>query len=313
MLGGMLKNFGSIFPLYILLPMGMLHGFTAQKNVYDNHIAAYVEDRIITKQQLESEVMLMTNQNVLKSEPESALRAKALDALLEKRMIIKEFERLKGQIPESYIQKRYDEVQKTRFDDDSLQLVEALHRQGKSRTSYKAELREEVIVSCMYERNVHKPNVVSPLDIQNYYQTHGTEWVQGRRFDIDQITLEKGDSDALLSVQECFKYPYETCCQHLSQIPNGSFQHMENIGEDEVLPIIAEKIAGLSVGSFTPEFIELGEKIIFLGLRNVREARVLSINEVWENIEQTLSGERYQCLRQKWLDQLKQKAYCVIL
>jgi hypothetical protein len=295
--------------------VGMLHGFTAQKGVYSNHIVAYVEDGIITKQQIEMEMVLASKGNSLTPEAEGELRTKVRDALIEKKMIAKEFERMKGQLPEFYIQKKYDEIQKTRFDDDPLKLMEALRRQGTTKTGYKARLREDAVVSCMYEHNIHKPNSISPLDIQNYYQAHRAEFVRDRQFDIDQVIVKKEDVSALLLIQECLGSggSYETCCQRLSQIAGVSLNHMDNISKNEVLPVIAEKMATLSVGSFSREFIEIDGSVVCLGLRSVREAHALSIGEAWESIESILLNKQYQWLYRKWFDQLKQKAYCVIL
>jgi hypothetical protein len=313
MLEDMLKNFCGILLSSVLPLGGTLHGFTVQKNVYSNYIVARVEDHVITKQQVEGEIALTTGGNTLAPEVKDELQTKVLDTLIEKKIIVKEFKRMKGQLPESYVPKKYDEIQKTHFDNDPLKLVEALHRQGKSKTSYKAWIQEEAIVSCMYERNVHKPNSVSPLDIQNYYQTHPEKFVQGKQFDIDQIMVKKEDTDTISSIQAYLKEecPYETHCQVLSQIPGITLSHMEAINESEVLPTIAEKITALPIGSFSS--VELDEQIIFLGLCNIREARTLSLTETRESIEQTLLGERHQKLRQEWLDRLKQKAYCVIL
>jgi hypothetical protein len=139
------------------------------------------------------------------------------------------------------------------------------------------------------------------------------KFVQGRQFDIDQIVVKKEDTGIIASIQKCLKKEcsYEAHCQSLSQIPNIQFNHIEALNENEILPIIAEKITALPIGSF--DNVELDGQIILLGLRGIREARTLPLNEVRESIERTLLGERYQKLRQEWLDQLKQKAYCVIL
>ncbi|MDR1591225.1 MAG: peptidyl-prolyl cis-trans isomerase [Puniceicoccales bacterium] len=302
-----------ILQLCPLLSAGILQGFTAQKNIYSNRVVAYVENDIITQQQIRGEMMLIANQGSEESEMEKKLWEEVLNTMIAKKMIAKEFERMKGQLPESYIQKKYDEIQKTRFDDDPLKLTKALQQQGKSKASYKAWLREEAIISFMYEHNVHRPNSVSPLDIQKYYQANGEKFIQGKRFDIDQIIIKK--EDAIPSVRECLKrgYSYEECCQDLSQIPGISLNRMENIDESEIVPIIIKKIAKLPIGSFSEESIELNDQVIFLGLRNVREARTLSLDEAREPIEQTLLEKKYQLLRQKWLDQLKQKAYCVVI
>jgi hypothetical protein len=158
----------------------MLHGFTAQKNVYSNHIAAYVEDRVITTQQIEREAA-----NLKISPP------KALNMLSEKIIIAKEFDRMNGQLPENCVQKKYDEVQKTRFSGDHLNFEEALREGGKTKRSFKDELRENTIVEFMYERNVTVPSMASPWGIQNYYNAHESEMKQERRVSLDQITVNK--------------------------------------------------------------------------------------------------------------------------
>jgi hypothetical protein len=276
---------------------------------------AYVEDSVITKQQIEMEVTLASRGNPLSPEAKSELERRVRDALIENKMIAKEFERMKGQLPEFYVQKKYDEIQRMRFDGDPLKLMEALRHQGTTKMGYKDRLREDAIVSCMYERNIHKPNSVSPLDIQSYYQAHRAEFVRGKQFDIDQIIVKKEDTNALSLVQECLKgeCSYGECYRRLSQIVGVSLNRMDNIAESEVLPAIAEKMATIPVGSFGHEFVEIDGSVVSLGVRGVREAHALSLGEAWEDIELVLLNEQCQWLHRQWLDQLKQKAYCVIL
>ncbi|MDR1303529.1 MAG: SurA N-terminal domain-containing protein, partial [Puniceicoccales bacterium] len=185
----MLKIFHRVGVLFSLFQSTVTYAFVAQKNIYQNYIVARVENSVITKQQLENQWTFAQRGEVVNPQLESDQKTKILNAMVEKKIIAKEFERIKGQLSENYIQKKYDSIQKIHFEGDALQFAEALHRQGQTKLSYKAYLREEAVVECMYERNVIKPNTVSPLEIQTYYDTHLSQFIQGKRFDVDQVAV----------------------------------------------------------------------------------------------------------------------------
>jgi hypothetical protein len=99
----------------------------------------------------------------------------------------------------------------------------------------------------------------------------------------------------------------------LFQIAGVSLNHIDNIGEGELLAAIAERMAVLPVGSFEHEAVELDGYVRFLGLHGVMEGQALSLDEAREDIEPILLEEQYGWLHRKWLDQLKRRAYCGIL
>jgi cobalamin biosynthesis protein CobT len=148
-------------------------------------------------------------------------KEKNLNTIMDKKIIAKEFKRMKGQIPEFYVQKRCDTVLKTRFGDDPLKISKALYGQGKTKLTYKDDILEEVIMECMCERNVTKTNNVIPLEIQDYYDLHRSELVQKRQFDIDQIIVKKEDQEAIARINEYLAsgWSYEKEYQEISQIP----------------------------------------------------------------------------------------------
>jgi hypothetical protein len=292
-----------------------IHVFAHRTNIYNNRIVAYVEDHIITQQQLEIEMILFNGGRPLEEDLRERLRSKVLDTMVEKKIIAKEFERMKGQLPTSYVQKKYDEIQKTRFANSPRKFAEALRRYGKTKASYQDELKEDAIVEYMYGRNVLKPSVVSPLEIQNYYDCHRDELIRERQFDVDQVTLDSEDGEGITLVRECLEeiLPYDALGQRLTQIPGVEIHSMEGLVEGDMQPLIGEKITTMEVGTFTQEPILLGNQAIFLGLRSVREEYPLSLDEARTFIEQTLLNEKYQLLRENWIQSLKQKSYYTIL
>jgi hypothetical protein len=86
---------------------------------------AYVEDSVIKKQQVETEVILAAMVEPVSQEAETELRTTVRDALAKNKMTGKEFDRMKGQLPGSHVQKKYDAIQRTGFDNNPLTLVGA--------------------------------------------------------------------------------------------------------------------------------------------------------------------------------------------
>jgi hypothetical protein len=310
----MLEFFCRVGVLFSLFQSVVIHAFVAQKSVYQNYIVAHVENSVITKQQLEDHWAFIQTETTVAPQLENEQKTKILNVMVEEKIIAKEFERMKGRLPENFIQKKYDSIQKKHFK-DPLQFVEALHRQGQTKLSYKTHLREKAIVECMYERNVIKPNTVSPLEIQTYYDAHLLQLVQGKRFDVDQIIVPKDAAETISAIKICLEKeaPYEESYRQLSQIPGINVSHMDDLSETDVLPEVVEKITKMAENSFANTSVACGDRMIFLGLRAIKNAHTPTLSEARERIELILLNEKYQSLRQRWINSLKKKSYYVLL
>jgi hypothetical protein len=314
-----LKSFGFGIPWTALfLGLGdVSSALGASAPVYDNKIIAYVEEHVVTQHQIDTEIKVIeaTEGRLLDPKAKEEMGKKILEKIIEKEIIIKEFERMKGQLAESHVQKKYDAIQKTHFAGNPLKLAEALRYRGKTKLSYKNELRQGIIVECMHEQNVLKPTIVSPREIQGYYDHHRSKLIQKKQFDIDQIRVKKENQEEIAQIIQCLNAPqsYEERYQSLLQIPKISIDRMDELAEDDIIAVVAEKIRKMAVHTFSDVPIEIGDQMLFLGLRNIREAHLLSINEAMRIIEHRLTEKKYRLLRQKWIDDLKKKAYYVIL
>jgi hypothetical protein len=295
--------------------MGALHAFVIKENVYANRIVAHVEGGVITQQQVEQEAILRNLRRFPNARAREKMQSEILNAMIEKEVVVKEFERMKGQIPESYIQKKFDAIQRKRFEGDPLKLEEALRYQGKTKAGYKNDLRREAIVECMYERRVTKPNTISPLEIKSYYDNHRSELAREKQFDIDQVTIPKENQAAIRAVKECLALDlsYDEKYQKLSHIAGVDVKRMNNLNEQDVLPQIIEKIEKIAINFFDGEPVDFGDQIAFLGLRGNREAHLFSLAEARGSIERILLNEKYQALRKNWVDGLRKNSYCVVL
>jgi hypothetical protein len=281
----------------------MLHGFTAQNIVYENKIAAYVEDRIITTQQIHQEA----------TRSEISLQ-KALDALSEKIIIVKEFDRMHGQIPTNLVKQEYDKI-KNRFGDNHEKFICTLAQKGKTEQSFKNEVRENTIIRTMYDHNVTRPSIASPRDIQDYYDTHKSELKQERQISFDQIETRKENQKSIEEIKNYIKNggDYEEIFQHLSKIPDVKVNRDDGLPYADILPMVAQKVETIALNSFSDESMEISDHIMFFGLRKIEEEHPLTLAEANGRVERILLDKRYRRLRQDWLDSLRKKAYYIVL
>lgn len=288
----------SVFSIFCC---GFILGLNASE-VYQNGIAAEVEGKIITNQEVNLSALALRG-----SYKESELQKVALDLLLEKEIVTAEFNRMKGQLPENYVEQRYNEVLNRNFNGDRMKFEQMLRSQGKTKHSYKEDIRDRSIVDFMYERNVAMPSSVSPKDILEYYNAHKSEMVQSAYFTLDQFAF--GDNEKISEIV-AKNLPYSETCDAIKTIPEVTVSVIEQATKDDIRPEIAEKITNAKTGEFFQ--VQVGNQSLWIGVREKHEAKALSVTEVSRKIEQYLISERYQELRKNWLNQLRSKAYCIV-
>jgi hypothetical protein len=106
---------------------------------------------------------------------------------------------------------------------------------------------------------------------------------------------------------------YETIFKHLSEFPSVFVNRNDGLPMGDIVPEVAQKVKTMALNSFCDESIEIGDYIIFFGLRKIEKEHPLTLAEASGRIERTLLNKRCQRLRQEWLDGLREKAYYIVL
>src|SRR5262249_18803377 len=98
------------------------------------------------------------------------LRARAVEDLVERQLILNEFKTGGYSLPESYIE---DQIAKDiRNYGNRLTLTKTLQAQGLTFENYRQRVRERVILSAMNDHFVPRDPVISPFKIEKYYKDH---------------------------------------------------------------------------------------------------------------------------------------------
>ena len=144
---------------------------------YENGIAAVVEEKIITFQELRREMAPLIPQirGESRSENEfsnkmSKLYLEILQNLIDHVLIVNAFNKKELAIPQSVIENELDRILIEDFNKDRHTFLEHIKSQGKTMREFRQDLEERIIVSSMRGEMRKSQSEVSPEKIENFYK-----------------------------------------------------------------------------------------------------------------------------------------------
>jgi len=173
-----------------------------------NGIAAIAEDAVITVQQVRQNSAetvdiyrrtYFNNPELFEQKRIGAL-TEALEALIDRQLILHEFKNLGGVIQESYI----DDIIKERIREqfgDRITLTKSLHAQGITSETFRQRERERIIENIMERKNVREGLLISPAKIEHYYQTNLNHYKLGDRIKLRKIELNRAAAASIDEVR----------------------------------------------------------------------------------------------------------------
>ena len=133
-------------------------------------ILAVVGDEIITTQDLQLYISnAIRGQSPVKV---AEIRKDALDSIINRELIYLEFKRLKGQLPQDFLQ-RHINAEINRFANGDERLFEQqLYEQGLTMKEYRERMSKNLAVELLTHEKVAKGVYFSEQDVQDYYDSH---------------------------------------------------------------------------------------------------------------------------------------------
>lgn len=163
-----------------------------------NGIAAIADDTVITVQdvrQASADAVdlyrrtYFNNPDVFEQKRVTAL-TEALEALVDRQLILRDFKSLGGVIQESYIDDAIKDRIREQFG-DRVTLTKTLQAQGITWETFRQREREKIITQIMERRNVREALLISPAKIERYYQTNAQNYKLGDQVKMRVIVLNR--------------------------------------------------------------------------------------------------------------------------
>jgi parvulin-like peptidyl-prolyl isomerase len=312
----------------------------ARAQLMQDGIAAVVNDKVITYLQIEQEVsetQKLLEQNYSGEELAERVKEAKLDvlrALIERELIIQDFKDAKGGfIPDTYINEQVDTVIREQYGGDRVAFIKTLYERGTTMQKYRDDIANNAIVQYMRSINVTQTVLISPYQIEQYYQQNLRLFVQDEQIKVSTIVLRKAlfpsqktgpdgkliTYDPQLEIANEILYKLDTgsefadLAKSYSEAANkddgGELGWVTQNGKTAIRPDLWDAIDKLQPGQHT-EVITTSDGFYYIVLvEDRKKATVTSLEDVRGQIEQTVISEQSQLRQQNWLDSLRAKAF----
>jgi len=286
--------------------------------------AATVNERIITIgdvmisiQEAEERLRVMRSGTSLAAERDELFRS-GLERLIDHALILEDFKKQEGIIPDRAIDDRINEIIYDRFNNDRSALLTALANDQITLEEWRETIRDRIVVNVMRRREVGEKIVISPRQLREAYESRQDLYQQPEQVHFRLIFVKQGDdSDASLKritasrdrivSGKSFADEAKAISEDTSASLGGDWGMMEpSVLRDELRNALAATATGeVSDIVITPEGYYL------LKVENRREAYTKSFEEVRLEIEKELREKESERMYRAWIERLRNK-YSVI-
>jgi parvulin-like peptidyl-prolyl isomerase len=234
------------------------------------------------------------------------LHDEAIEGLVEDKLVLHAFA-TSGYVTnvlEAFIDDDIQRIIKEKYYGDRARLIQSLHAQGLTYEMFRRQQREQIIIS--------------PLKIEQYYQTHKDEFKIQDQVKLRMIVLPKSPDNDPASVR---KLGEEILGKIDSGVPFAEMAAVNSSGSQRaeggdrgwvdrtyLKPSLAAIAFGLKPGQHSG-VIEEPEACYLLMVEEATPSHVKEMKEVRDDIERTLRNKENIRLRQFWIDRLKRKSY----
>jgi peptidyl-prolyl cis-trans isomerase SurA len=290
-----------------------------------NGIAAVVEDRIITLDEVQREIALLIPQLQRDSRNEAefqqnvrALWDEVVNSLVDRVLIVKNFKKDGAQIPRSYLETELKELIRQDFNGDRGRFLQYLNSQGISVRDFRRDLEERIIVQYMRGQMRRSESIVSPEKMELFYEEKKHTFYQDEavHLRIIQLTPLTNESDDILlqtaetierrlQEGESFSDLARRYSQDRRRREGGSWGWIKT---DELREDWSEIVAALKPGQASDP-ITSREGIFILYVEDYRPAGIQPIHQVRDQIETILASQMAREAQTRWLERLRQNAY----
>lgn len=326
------------FPLYclalVLFALGGSVVRAQQAEVVDG-VAAIVNNDVITISQVRE--LIGSRERSLRqaysgsdlADKIKEMRLAALKDLIDRQLILQEFKKMQekgANIPDYVVDDRVQTIIREEFGGDRSAFVRTLQAQGYTVTRFKDVERDKIIVQAMRQAKVNDKFVISPVQIQEFYNKNKAAYAIPEQVKLRMIVLRQGsDSDVPGSGDK------QQIADEIRQklVGGAEFDRMAQMySEDEgtrdaggdwgwierntLNEQISSAAFSLRPGQVSP-VLRIGDSFYILLVEAKRNAAIKPIAEVRDEIEKNLMQRERMRAQERWLDTLRQKAFIKIL
>jgi len=248
-------------------------------------------------------------------------RTKLLNQLIEDRLVYQEAKEMKIEADPLKIDEQIEMFQ-NKFP-NSQAMEKALNDQGVTLHGLRERLEKQEMVRILHDREIRSKVVISPSEIEKYFEEHPDEFTSKDFVRVRSITIKKSDEarekglkdeDALAKMQAIVKGlkeggDFAKLAKDNSQDVNAKEGGLGDwVERGAMIESIDQEIFKLKPGE-SSEVIETPMGYHLFRCEETRAGSKRTLEEVREDIYETLYRQKSETRFNEWLVDLKRKAY----
>jgi peptidyl-prolyl cis-trans isomerase SurA len=290
-----------------------------------NGIKAVVHDSVVTFHQVDvqtapaADVLLReyrTEPEVYRKKIAEALDT-SLEQLIDRQLILHEFETAGYNLPDSVIDEIVDERIRTQFGGRAA-LTKTLAAQGITYEKFREQARERFIVEQMRIKNVSSEIMVSPHKMEVYYNDHKAEYHVEDQVKLRMIVLNKpagGDSaqEKELAEEVLAKIKAGAAFTNMASLYSQGSQRGQGgdwgwVERSVLRKELADVAFSLKPGDLS-DVIDTPGAFYIMQVEETKPAHYKPLSEMRDEIERILLDQERTRLEDQWISRLKKKTF----
>lgn len=233
-----------------------------------------------------------------------------------------EFEALGATLPEHSIDDRVNMLIRERFHGNRAELLEAIAESRMTISEWREQLRQQLIVELMRNREVTSKISVSPIDIQAEYAAHPDDYAVPEQVQLEVVSIRSPRPSNPVEVEQARDF-YRRLLRVSYGTTNAPVDAPALRHDFPRLDVRYEPVAGwLAVDSLAPAFqegikdvmpgriaspVDLQGRSYFLRVADRKAPATVTLEEAAPAIERRLRNAKEQELMESWIDTLRAK------
>jgi parvulin-like peptidyl-prolyl isomerase len=315
--------------LFRLVSCFILASGTALAQSYSNGPAAAVQGKVITKSEVRDTVraqeqILMamygaTDPERMKKEIYET-RANALDALIDRELILIEFAKVGGVIKPQYVDDQINNIVREAFKGDRDALVTELAKGGMSLKKFREMQEKNIVASVMKAKKAGDMPPATPKEVEEYYSKNVDKWRVGDQVKISTISVPKFTGETGSSPEKQRKLAEEirakvvggadfaATARTYSQDSRAEFGGAWDwMPRTELDPMIANTAMGLKTGGIS-QVLDKETNYIIVACDAKKLGAAPPMDKVRGDIQKMIEQEKSKKAIDEWMEQLRKKA-----
>jgi peptidyl-prolyl cis-trans isomerase SurA len=240
-----------------------------------------------------------------------------LDQLVERQLILHDFETEGYNLPDSIIDEVVQERIRTRFGDRA-NFAKSLKAEGITFEKFRKQVRDQFVIEALRGKNISSEIMISPTKLENYYKEHQDKYKVEDEIKLRMIVMRvpspaEAAQKRQLADNILAKIKGGATFTEMASVYSEGSQRSQGgdwgwVERSVLRKDLADAAFALNTGEVSG-VIESGEAFYLMLVEEKRPAHVKPLNEVRDEIEKGLLSQEQTRLEKQWVDRLKKKTF----